>query len=60
MMVTIAGVDYYTTAETAKKLQKHIDTIRRWIRDGRLKPKKLGRSYLISEDDILKALYWAD
>lgn len=53
-MVEIAGKKYYKTVEIAKMLEVHVDTVRRWIREGKLKTKKIGRAYLVSENEILK------
>ena len=38
----------FTVSEAAKYLRCHPETIRRAIRDGRLRPGKLGRGYRIS------------
>ena len=51
-MIEIAGKKYYTTGEAAKLLQMNERTIREWIKTGKLKATKPGRSYFISEDAI--------
>ncbi|NLI08539.1 MAG: helix-turn-helix domain-containing protein, partial [Thermotogaceae bacterium] len=38
--------------ETAKLLQMNERTIREWVKTGKLKATKPGRSYFISEDAI--------
>jgi excisionase family DNA binding protein len=55
-MVEIAGTKYYKTDEIAKMLEVHVDTVRRWIREGKLKTKKIGRAYLIPEKELLKLI----
>jgi excisionase family DNA binding protein len=42
---------YLTTEEIADSLRVHKVTIVRWIRDGRLAAKKVGRRWLIKETD---------
>ena len=51
-MIEIAGKKYYTTGETAKLLQMNERTIREWVKAGKLKATKPGRSYFISEEAI--------
>jgi len=51
-LIEIAGKKYYTTGEAAKLLQMNERTIREWIKTGKLKATKPGRSYFISEDAI--------
>ncbi|MEJ2441743.1 MAG: helix-turn-helix domain-containing protein [Patescibacteria group bacterium] len=49
--------DYLTVKETAKYLKKHPDTIRRWIRERKLRAQKLAGKYgvyLISRNDLLE------
>lgn len=44
-----------TTKETALKLHKHPETIRRWIKAGKLKARKVAGTYglyLIEEEDL--------
>ena len=53
-MVEIAGKRYYTTQEIAEKLSLNIETVRRWIKSGKLKAKKIGRTYYIEESELLK------
>jgi excisionase family DNA binding protein len=51
-LIEIAGKKYYTTTETAKLLQMNERTIREWVKTGKLKATKPGRSYFISEAAI--------
>ena len=50
------ALNYKTTNETAVLLHVHRQTIMRWIKDGTLKATKIGRKYLISEEEIKKKL----
>jgi excisionase family DNA binding protein len=43
----------YTPKEIAAKYRKKPSTIRKWIRTGILPALRIGRSYLISEADVL-------
>lgn len=43
---------YYTTDEVAAICRVTIETVREWIKDGKLIGVKRGRSYLISEEDL--------
>jgi excisionase family DNA binding protein len=38
--------------EAAKRAGKDPETIRRWIRTGRLRASKVGRQYVIEEQDL--------
>ncbi len=41
-----------TVPEAARRTGKNPETIRRWIRSGRLRSKKLGTQHLIEEADL--------
>ncbi len=47
-MITLNGRQYYTVRETANMLNLAEATIRKWIRDGKIKAVKLGRGYIIN------------
>lgn len=50
--------DYMTTEEAARKLVFHVISIRRMVRDGKLKGLKVGPVWLVSKasvDEYLKA-----
>ena len=47
-MLTLNGRQYYTVRETANMLNLAEATIRKWIRDGKIKAVKLGRGYIIN------------
>jgi excisionase family DNA binding protein len=38
--------------EAAKRSGKNPETIRRWIREGRLRARKVGTQHIIEEDDL--------
>ncbi len=41
-----------TVPEAAKKAGKDPETIRRWIRTGRLRARKIGTQHIIEEQDL--------
>jgi len=41
-----------TVPEAARRIRKNPETIRRWIRAGKLPAKKLGTQHLIEESDL--------
>jgi len=41
-----------TVGEAARRAERDPETIRRWIRSGRLKARKVGTQYLIDEDHL--------
>ena len=43
-----------TVQEAAERLRVHVETVRRWVREGKLPAKKIGatRKYLIASKDI--------
>lgn len=42
----------YTVEQTADLLQLHPDTIRLWLRNGRLRGRKLGRVWRVPDDEL--------
>jgi excisionase family DNA binding protein len=44
-----------TVAQAADRVGRHPDTIRRWIRTGRLRATRDGRSYRIDAADVARA-----
>ncbi len=42
----------YTADDVAERLNLHVKTIRRYIRDGRLKAKRIGKEYRITRADL--------
>lgn len=41
-----------TVPEAARRLGKNPETIRRWIREGRLTARKIGTQHVIEESDL--------
>lgn len=41
-----------TVAEAARRLERDPETIRRWIRSGKLSAKKIGLQHMIEETDL--------
>jgi excisionase family DNA binding protein len=44
-----------TVPEAARRTKRDPETVRRWIRSGRLKATKIGTQHLIDEDDLARA-----
>ncbi len=42
-----------TVPEAAKRVGKDPETVRRWIRSGKLRSQRIGTQYLIDEDDLV-------
>jgi excisionase family DNA binding protein len=42
----------YTADEVASRLNLHVRTVRRYIRDGQLKAKRIGKEYRITQADL--------
>ena len=45
-----------TVPEAARRAGRDPETIRRWIRLGRLRARKVGTQYVIEEDDLVAVL----
>lgn len=41
-----------TVPEAARRLHRNPETLRRWIREGRLRSRKVGTQYLVEESDL--------
>jgi excisionase family DNA binding protein len=52
MSTTIQGVTFYTVQEAAQALDVTPQTVRAYIKDGKLKSKRIGRPILITEKDL--------
>ena len=52
MATIIEGIKFYTIAETAQALRVTPQTIRTWIKQGRLKSQRIGRPILITEGNL--------
>lgn len=49
---TLTHTQIYTTDQAAEVLQINIQTLRKWIREGKLPASKLGSDYRITGEDI--------
>ena len=56
MATVIEGIKFYTIPETAKALRVTPQTIRAWIKQGRLKSQRIGRPILITENNLKEFL----
>jgi excisionase family DNA binding protein len=52
MATVIEGIKFYTIPETAEALQVTPQTIRTYIKQGRLKAQRIGRPILITENNL--------
>jgi excisionase family DNA binding protein len=43
-----------TVPETARRTKRDPETVRRWIRSGRLKATRIGTQHLIDEEDLAR------
>jgi excisionase family DNA binding protein len=41
-----------TVPEAARRLRRNPETIRRWIREGKLRSTRIGTQHLLHEDDL--------
>ena len=48
------STEWLTVEEIAQELKMHVDTVRGWIRDGKLKATRFGRDYRIRREDYEK------
>ena len=56
MSTIIEGIKFYTIPETAEALKVTSQTIRTWIKQGRLKSQRIGRPILITENNLKEFL----
>ena len=56
MGTTIEGIKFYTIPETAKALQVTPQTIRAYIKQGKIKSQRIGRPILITENNLKEFL----
>jgi len=52
MATVIEGIKFYTIQETASALRVTPQTIRAYIKRGRIKSQRIGRPILIKEDNL--------
>lgn len=56
MATEIEGIKFYTIPETAKALRVTPQTIRAWIKQGKIKSQRIGRPILITEKNLKEFL----
>jgi len=56
MATVIHGIKFYTIPETAEVLKVTPQTIRAYIKKGRLKSQRIGRPILITENNLKEFL----
>ena len=56
MSTIIEGIKFYTIPETAKALNVTPQTIRAYIKQGRIKSQRIGRPILITENNLKEFL----
>lgn len=56
MSVEIEGIKFYTIPETAKALRVTPQTVRSYIKRGRLKSQRIGRPILITDKNLKEFL----
>jgi excisionase family DNA binding protein len=56
MATVIEGIKFYTIPETAQALRVTPQTIRAWIKQGKIKSQRIGRPILITENNLLEFL----
>jgi excisionase family DNA binding protein len=56
MPTEIQGITFYTIPETAEALRVTSQTIRSWIKQGKLKSQRIGRPIFITEENIREFL----
>ena len=52
MATVIEGITFYTIPETALALRVTPQTVRAWIKKGRIKSQRIGRPILITESNL--------
>jgi len=55
-MIEIEGKKYYEIPDVVKTLEITTNSIRRWIREGKLKASKVGRKYIIPVEEVQRVL----
>ena len=56
MATVIEGIKFYTIQETAKALNVTPQTVRAYIKQGKLKGQRIGRPILITENNLKEFL----
>lgn len=56
MATVIEGIKFYTIPETAAALKVSTQTIRAWIKQGKIKSQRIGKPIYITEKNIKEFL----
>ena len=56
MATVIEGIKFYTIPEVAEALRVTPQTIRAWIKQGKVKSQRIGRPILITENNLKEFL----
>jgi len=56
MATIIEGIKFYTIPEVAEALNVTPQTIRAWIKQGKIKSQRIGRPILITENNLKEFL----
>lgn len=51
-MKTIESIEFYSILEVAERLKVSVPTVRKYIKDGKLKSRRIGKNILITTEDI--------
>ena len=60
MPIRIGELALYDLEELSEKLQVNVRSLRRWIREGKIKAKKVGVKYYITEQSLSEYFEKAD
>lgn len=55
-MINIGDIKMYDLQEVSEKIGISVVSLREWIKQGKLKAKKLGVKYYVSEDSLIEFL----
>jgi excisionase family DNA binding protein len=55
-MINLESIKMYDLQELSEKLGISVVSLREWIKQGKLKAKKLGVKYYVSEDSLIEFL----
>ena len=55
-MINLESIKMYDLKELSEKIGISVVSLREWIKQGKLKAKKLGVKYYVSEDDLIEFL----
>ena len=56
MPTEIEGITFYTIPETAKALKVTSQTVRTWIKQGKIKSQRIGRPIFITQNNLWEFL----